>query len=1161
MQKILSRLLSFVFVLALFVPAYFALADNGSVFIDTINGNPPGSTCIAGAITVTGHGIEGSNGGPYHLDIDRGDGFITTIDLPSGGDHPFTFTATHTPTQVTTTFGVFLYHGSNSGNDAHAEITTFCATPPTTAVLTVKKHVVNDNGGVATAPNFNMHVKNSSNVEVPDGGNGVSSPTSGSETGKDFIITPDGGIYTISEDALVGYTQTGAVGDCATTLVAGNNYICTITNDDNVPLPSTLTLVKTVTNDNGGTAVTANFQGKIDGGNVPWASAQTVSAGAHTASETGLAGYAAGAWGGDCDADGSVTLLAGENKICTITNDDQQAYIVINKIVVNDNGGEASANEFLLKVDSNAVSDEVAFAVNPGAHVASETNIPGYTAGAWGGDCDQNGNVTAILGQTKTCIITNNDQMPSLTLNKELVQDNGGDLFDDILDFILSATGPVNLSGTDGVTSGNDFETGEYELGEDGPAGYTASTWECTGGSLEGNSLSIALGEEVNCTIVNDDNQATLTVIKEVENNDGGELNAEDFTLYIDSDEVTSGTENSLDAGEYTISEDEVDGYVGTIGGDCAADGSITLSPGEDATCTITNDDVAPGLTVIKSVTNDNGGELEVADFTLYIDASIVTSGNSNVLEAGSYVVSEGPVSGYEGTIGGDCDENGNVTLDVGDTKVCTITNDDVAPSLTLVKQVVNDNGGDADEVDWALSANGDNESPSNISGAGGVISDETFQADTYTLSETSGPDGYEAGEWSCVKDSVPVLGNTVTLSIGQSATCTIVNDDIAPSLTLDKEVINDDNGDESASAWELTASGPTPISGEGNASSGDDFDAGTYTLSESGPDGYTASDWLCIGGTQEGSTITLALGESAECTITNDDNEPETGTIVIVKNVEGEDDTFSFENNFVEGLIQITTVQGTGSETFSGLTPGVYSLAEIVPEGWDLASAVCSDESNPASIGLGGDETVTCIFTNTAEEVTQCSDQGDNDDDELIDSADPGCHTDNDPNNSESYDANDDDEGNDDDNNTTTSTSGSRRTSQGRVLGATTELCTWNVDTYMRKGYKNDQSQVMILQQDLLNGYLNSGLVVDGLFGPLTEAAVKAFQVAKKDRILAPWGLTLPTGIFYKTTLVEAKNTICPDVILPIPTDLINWSQNPGQVPPPVASVISATQ
>lgn len=122
--------------------------------------------------------------------------------------------------------------------------------------------------------------------------------------------------------------------------------------------------------------------------------------------------------------------------------------------------------------------------------------------------------------------------------------------------------------------------------------------------------------------------------------------------------------------------------------------------------------------------------------------------------------------------------------------------------------------------------------------------------------------------------------------------------------------------------------------------------------------------------------------------------------------------------------------------------------------------------------------------------------------------------------------------------------------TPQGQVLGAQDAVCTLGIDTYMRKGYKNNSEEVKILQ-NFLNGHMNSGLVVDGVFGGKTEAAVKAFQLKYASDILTPWGNTVPTGIVYKTTLVKIKNLMCPVTILPIPTDLVNWSQNPAQVPP----------
>ena len=40
--------------------------------------------------------------------------------------------------------------------------------------------------------------------------------------------------------------------------------------------------------------------------------------------------------------------------------------------------------------------------------------------------------------------------------------------------------------------------------------------------------------------------------------------------------------------------------------------------------------------------------------------------------------------------------------------------------------------------------------------------------------------------------------------------------------------------------------------------------------------------------------------------------------------------------------------------------------MGEIVPDGWELTSSVCSDGSDPSAISLSPAETVTCVFTNT---------------------------------------------------------------------------------------------------------------------------------------------------------------------------------------------------
>ena len=73
---------------------------------------------------------------------------------------------------------------------------------------------------------------------------------------------------------------------------------------------------------------------------------------------------------------------------------------------------------------------------------------------------------------------------------------------------------------------------------------------------------------------------------------------------------MTCGVANGVEANvQLHRQRDRADGYAASDwGGDCAADGTITLLPGDDKTCTITNDDIAPKLTLVKTVVNDNGG-------------------------------------------------------------------------------------------------------------------------------------------------------------------------------------------------------------------------------------------------------------------------------------------------------------------------------------------------------------------------------------------------------------------------------------------------------------------------------------------------------------------------------------------------------------------------
>jgi hypothetical protein len=157
----------------------------------------------------------------------------------------------------------------------------------------------------------------------------------------------------------------------------------------------------------------------------------------------------------------------------------------------------------------------------------------------------------------------------------------------------------------------------------------------------------------------------------------------------------------------------------------------VTLSVGDDKTCTITNDDIQPKLTLIKTVINDNGGTKTVADFPLFVSGSPVTSGAANGFNAGSYTASETTQYGYTASAwGGDCAANGSVTLSVGDDKTCTITNDD-QPGTIIVKKVIKPVG-----ALTSFSFNTTGTGYNNFSLAGGQENSQTLNAGSYTATE-----------------------------------------------------------------------------------------------------------------------------------------------------------------------------------------------------------------------------------------------------------------------------------------------------------------------------------------------------------------------------------------------------------------------------------------
>src|SRR5205823_6230222 len=112
----------------------------------------------------------------------------------------------------------------------------------------------------------------------------------------------------------------------------------------------------------------------------------TVMPGIYSVSESGLGGYTQS----DAAAGGTGSVAAGQNKTCTITNDDQAATLIVIKHVINNNGGSATAAQFTMTVAGTAVpgsstsfagaeSPGTDVAVTPGSYSVSESGPSGYT--------------------------------------------------------------------------------------------------------------------------------------------------------------------------------------------------------------------------------------------------------------------------------------------------------------------------------------------------------------------------------------------------------------------------------------------------------------------------------------------------------------------------------------------------------------------------------------------------------------------------------------------------------------------------------------------------------------------------------------------------------------------------------------------------------------
>jgi hypothetical protein len=303
-------------------------------------------------------------------------------------------------------------------------------------------------------------------------------------------------------------------------------------------------------------------------------------------------------------------------------------------------------------------------------------------------------------GDDKTCTITADDVAPKLTVTT--VVDNGANGVATPADFSVHVrSGTTEAPGSprpgDGNGTSYTLAAGEYGVSADGVPGYSvAGSGDCDANG----AISLAVGDVKACKLTATAGAPVLRVVTRVVNDDGGSLAPSAFTSHVrragadvpGSPQLGSSTgmPYSLGIGDYVVGADPVAGYTLAVSGQCASSGAVMLATGDDKTCTITADDMAPKLIVVTTVVNDNGGTRAPSGFTVHVRRSGAdvagspkpgsSSGTTYTVPAGTYSVGSDAATGYTTAVGGGCAANGTVTLGVGQSKTCKVAANDKPP-------------------------------------------------------------------------------------------------------------------------------------------------------------------------------------------------------------------------------------------------------------------------------------------------------------------------------------------------------------------------------------------------------------------------------------------------------------------------------------------------
>lgn len=353
-------------------------------------------------------------------------------------------------------------------------------------------------------------------------------------------------------------------------------------------------------------------------------------------------------------------------------------------------------------------------------------------------------------------------------------------------DFTGDLTGTIG----DGGTLEKDVAPGTYTATESVPSGWALTDLSCDDDDSSGDAGSatatyhVAPGETVTCTFENTLRPTRAKIIIKKLTDPSGDLQGFTFTGDVGGllhDTETAGVE--VDPGTYHSTELVPAGWsLGSItcdDGDSIGDvttktATFNVATNEVVTCTF-KDVKKAKLIVKKHVINDNGGDRTANKFTLTVTGTNASpasfqgseAGTAVMLDPGAYSVAENLVRGYVPSY-----DACSGTLAPGETKTCTVTNDDQPGQVIVIKHVINNDGKTNVAADFKMHVN--------RSGGGYIVDPFPGNEVGTTVTLDAGTFDVTEDQLSGYKANIPAACKG-TIAVGQVKTCKITNDDIKP--------------------------------------------------------------------------------------------------------------------------------------------------------------------------------------------------------------------------------------------------------------------------------------------------------------------------------------------------------------------------------------------